>query len=80
MPNVAGIGALVRMFISVGCQPQATTARFEKPGPESGPGIRYIVRRNPPCPYGIAYRRVYVLSFRWTVPFSLGSGTVVADP
>jgi hypothetical protein len=28
----------------------------------------------PLCPYGIAYRRAYGLSFRWTVPFSLGSG------
>jgi hypothetical protein len=28
----------------------------------------------PLCPYGIAYRTAYGLSFRWTVPFSLGSG------
>jgi hypothetical protein len=28
----------------------------------------------PLYPYGIAYRRAYELSFRWTVPFSVGSG------
>jgi hypothetical protein len=28
----------------------------------------------PLCPYGIAYRRASGLSFRWTVPLSLGSG------
>jgi hypothetical protein len=30
----------------------------------------------PICPYGIAYRRISGLSFRWTVPFSLGSGCI----
>jgi hypothetical protein len=33
----------------------------------------------PLCPYGIAYGRAYGLSFRWTVPFSLGSGTFNFD-
>jgi hypothetical protein len=32
-----------------------------------------LSERTPPCPYGIAYRRSYGLSFRWTVPFSLVS-------
>ena len=53
---------------------RASFARNQKPGPESGPGIRYLILSTPLCPYGIAYYRAYGLLFRWTVPFSRGSG------
>ena len=33
-------------------------------------GVRYLIRRNLPCPYGIACCRAYGFMFRCTVPFA----------
>jgi hypothetical protein len=52
---------------------RAITAPIRQSRPVSGlldTPSRPDIRRNPLCPY----RGAYWLSFRWTVPFSLGSG------
>ena len=53
---------------------RAQEARFQRSGPDSGPGIRYLILGPPLCPYGIAYRMAYGFLIVIIVFLSLGSG------
>jgi hypothetical protein len=57
---------------------QTSLPPFQTPHPPGPEQVLIPIRTTsvatPLCPYGIAHRRVYALSFRWTLPFSLWYG------